>query len=626
MSITVADRMERARRAELSLVAVRAFGAVLGLYLVSQTNAGDPTYIPPAPALRLQLAYGVMIGLALVDVVVYLTATRATSLRELAWIGKLAFGADIAALLGLAWIFSFDPRDTTWVVVYVLPLEGAIRYRLAGAFSSVAVTLVSEIGRQAYLAATFPRYDFLLSNVLFVVGIQAIIAAVAGLITRSLAREADHAAEQAARSEEAARRESEARRELAAFNTAILTGVAAEDLDASIRLMAGAIGRDLGWEGFSILILDGPALTVRGMYGLPKYGEPIPLGRGVVGTVARTARPIIVSDVHDFPDYVEGDPEVRSEMAAPMQIGQELIGVLDVQSRVPDAFDVSHLDVLVRLADQIALVVHSNRLLSQQVETVRRLQELDQMKSDFVAVASHELRTPITAIRGFVKTLMRTKDRLTSDQVESFVAIIDRQSARLARLVEDLLFVSRIEAGTIRLQVEDVSLGEFVREAVESLGLEARTRIEASVPHPDVLVRFDPQRVDQILRNLLGNALKFSPAEAPVRLGARVSGGRVEFSVQDLGPGIPPEEVPRIFDRFHQAGEVLSRETEGAGLGLYITKRLTDVMGGTIELTSTPGVGSTFTVTLPVAPAPESEPPEAHPRAGDLSPATPAAP
>src|SRR5207249_10685455 len=139
-----------------------------------------------------------------------------------------------------------------------------------------------------------------------------------------------------------------------------------------------------------------------------------------------------------------------------------------VESRTPNAFDEEALGVLTRLADQIALVAHSNRLLSQQRETMRRLRELDQMKSDFVAITSHELRTPITAIRGFVKTLLRNRDRLSDDQLTSFMQTIDRQSGRLARLVEDLLFVSRIEAGAVRLAPEPVEAVPLLHHSLQA--------------------------------------------------------------------------------------------------------------------------------------------------------------
>jgi two-component system, OmpR family, sensor histidine kinase ArlS len=118
---------------------------------------------------------------------------------------------------------------------------------------------------------------------------------------------------------------------------------------------------------------------------------------------------------------------------------------------------------------------------------------------------------------------------------------------------------------------------------------------------PNGPVMLDPDRVDQILRNLVDNALKFSPTDSPVRVYAEIRDGSVQVAVSDRGSGIPAGDLPHIFDRFHQAGETLTREVEGAGLGLYITKRLVEAMGGSIEVSSEPGRGTTFTVSLPQA-------------------------
>ncbi len=597
---TRAVEFEQASRLERALVMVRWLGVVLGVYLISQTNAGDRQYFPfRASSTRIDIGYAMIAGLALANLVIWRGTERARSARRIRQIGMAAFAIDAAVLLGLAWLYSYDPRGSTWVVIYLLPLEGALRYRLVGALVAVVVSLASELGREGYLAATFPGYRYEFSNVAFTIGIQTLVALVAGFTARSLAREAENAADQALRFQEAARRESMARRELAAFNTAILTGVAAEDLDTSIEQMAGAIGRDLGFESFTIMLREGDELVVKAMYGMPFFEDRVPFGRGVTGTVAMTGLALSVPDVEQFPGYIVADPQMRSEMAAPLRIGEEVIGVVDVESRQAAAFDEPALGVLTRLADQIALVIHSGRLHAQQRETLERLRELDQMKSDFVAIASHELRTPLTAIHGYVRTLVRRFDSLGPDEVRLFLDTISRQSDRMKRLVEDLLFVSKIEAGAMRVEVEEVDLPALLEATVESLGPGERSRITIVSPAPDGPVRTDPDRVEQILRNLIGNALKFSEPSSPARVEASVRDGQIGISVIDRGVGIRPEERAHIFDRFHQASDVLTREAQGAGLGLYITKRLVEALGGSIEVESTPAEGSTFTVRLP---------------------------
>jgi signal transduction histidine kinase len=605
MDTSTSVEFTRSRRLERLLIRVRWFGVLLGVYLVSQTNSGPP---PHASDTVLVLAYAILAVLAVGNMVISLAMARIRTLPAVRRLGLAAFSFDAAVTLSLAWAFSYDPKDATWVVLYILPLEGALRYQLQGALVAVAVTLASEVAREAFLAARFPSplpdqfipaHSFEVANVAFRVGMQAIIALVAGFMARSLAREADRANEHARLSEEAARRASDARREVAAFNTAVLTGVAAEDLDTSIRLMAEAIGRDLQFETFSILLRQEDHLLVKGMYGLPFYDRPIPVGSGVTGTVAATGRAMAVPDVRQFAGYIEADPAIRSEMAAPMRIGDEVIGVADVESREPNAFDDAALGVLARLADQIALVAHSNLLLSGQRETMQRLRELDEMKSDFISITSHELRTPLTAIRGFVKTLIRNRSRLSDDQVTEFMAIIDRHSERLSRLVEDLLLVARIESGGMRLQIEEVDLSKFLREMADSFTPEERSRIQLSAGDGGGPVKMDPYRVDQVLRNLVANALKFSSPQSPVILAASAADGWLRFSVTDRGQGIPESELGHIFERFHQAQPALTREARGAGLGLYITKRLVEAMGGTIDVASRPGQGSTFTVALP---------------------------
>ena len=610
---TSAREMEYAVRLERGMVRVRWFGVLLGGYLVVQTNN---TPVPPyASRAVLAFAFSLIVLLFIGNVLIIAGMRRIRTVEGFKRLGLAAFALDGVVLYGIAWAYSFDPRGSTWVVMYILPLEGALRYQLNGALAVVAVSFVNEIAREAYMSLRFteqrpdlflPKYGFEVGRIAFRVGMLALIASITGFMARSLAQQRDRAARQAELFEEVAQREAAASRELAAFNTVILAGVAAEDLRAATQLMAEAIGRDLGFESLTILVREDDALRVMGMYGMPFYDRLVPFGTGVTGAAALRGHALKVGDVRSFSGYIEVDPEMRSEMAVPMKIGDEIVGVVDVESRVTDAFDDRAMDLLTRLADQIALVIHSNQLLSQQRETMRRLQELDQMKSDFIAITSHELRTPITAIRGFVKTLLRNRDRLSPEQISSFMQIIDRQSERLARLVEDLLFISKIEAGTIRLTVEEIQLGRVLKEAIDALGPERRSRVWLDVQQDGVVV-VDPQRLDQILRNLIENALKFSPDDSTVFVEGRLIDGRVELSVADQGVGIKQEDIPRIFDRFHQAGHALTREAEGAGLGLYITKRLVDAMGGNISVTSAPGEGATFRVTLPARPATDAE-------------------
>jgi signal transduction histidine kinase len=242
-------------------------------------------------------------------------------------------------------------------------------------------------------------------------------------------------------------------------------------------------------------------------------------------------------------------------------------------------------------------------------EAARRLQELDQMKSDFVAITSHELRTPLAAIGGFVNTLLRRIDQLSGEEVREFLNIVDQQTARLIHLVEDLLVVGRIEAGKLGLDPHSIEPSDFLAHVVRGLG-DGASRVRAETQEPLPAFVADPGRLAQILVNLLQNALKFSTPDRPVRLVAAVetSGGDelVRFDVIDEGIGISPDELEVIFERFHQAEAATTRRAEGTGLGLYITKKLVEAMDGSISVDSEVGRGSTFTVRLPLlrSPAP----------------------
>jgi signal transduction histidine kinase len=607
---TVQD-LDQARRLERGLIAVRWFAVVFGAFQVYQADSLDPK--PPEGAAP--IGFGLVAVLALGNIVLTLLTRRARRAEDFRAIGLLAFIMDIAVAIGLIWDFSYDPENAVFVIGYILPLAGAIRYQLAGALAAIGVVAVSETFREWYLAASFEDYGFQIAAVSFRVGIGVIIALVAGIMARSLQREAKKARNRATLAEEAARRATAARRELAAFHAAILAGVAAEDLSTGLGKMAEAIGPDLGFESLSILLLEDGLLVPRGLFGLPESAaqERTPVGRGVAGRVAESGQPVLVTDVSSLEPSHRPNPAVGAEAAAPLIVGDQMIGVVDVRSSTPAGLSKESLDLLVRLADQIALVVHSAELRARQTETLERLRELDEMKSDFVAITSHELRTPLTAVRGFVRTIMRNFDRLTVPQVRDFLSLIDRQSERLALLVEDLLIVSRIEAGRITVAAEPVDFRPFLEDVARSFGrARDRLRIDVGQEVPEKVL-LDPHRLDQVLSNLIQNAMKFSRPRTPVTVSVLSDERWLEIAVTDRGVGIPEEETARIFDRFHQAASALTRQAEGVGLGLYISKRLVEAMGGDIRVASQVGEGSTFMVRLPLledgtAAAPEPAP------------------
>jgi two-component system phosphate regulon sensor histidine kinase PhoR len=238
---------------------------------------------------------------------------------------------------------------------------------------------------------------------------------------------------------------------------------------------------------------------------------------------------------------------------------------------------------------------------------VTEIRRLERVRTDFVANVSHELRTPITAIRGYAETLQ--SGALSDPEVATnMVEIIFRQSERLSRLVEDLLELSRLEGKELKLSEQPVLLQEAASRAADAVRPRAESkgiRMEIRVP-PDLRARGDERAVEQVLLNLLDNAIKYMPHSGEVRIAARARDGRCEIEVRDNGIGIEAKHLARLFERFYRVDKGRSRDMGGTGLGLAIVKHLVAAMKGEIGVESEPGVGSTFTVILPEA-VPETE-------------------
>lgn len=235
---------------------------------------------------------------------------------------------------------------------------------------------------------------------------------------------------------------------------------------------------------------------------------------------------------------------------------------------------------------------------------------LTQAHSDFVSTVSHEFRTPLTSIKGFADTLIHYGAQLPEEEKRRFVTIIKDQADRLIRLVENLLTASRVGAGRMDLSYRPVNLKRLLDKVSQGIQAKMLTKSQVSkqfsisVNPADIEVWGDADKLEQIFINLMDNAAKYSPADTPVTVRAEFLPGddsRVRIAVQDQGPGIPAELLPRIFTQFYRVESPLKQEVEGTGLGLYITQSLTTAMDGQIAAESQPGQGSTFTVIFPTA-------------------------
>ena len=230
-------------------------------------------------------------------------------------------------------------------------------------------------------------------------------------------------------------------------------------------------------------------------------------------------------------------------------------------------------------------------------------ERLQEAKSEFVAIVSHELRTPLTAVLGAAQTLVRRGEALGEATRLRLVGMIASQAERLAQITDELLLASRLDHGTVRLETGRVDAAELARETIEAMRsrVTEAVRLELRCEAEPAPAAADPDRARQVLVNLIDNAVKYSPDGGAVTVSVAAGEVHVRLAVSDEGPGIPPFEQLRIFEKFYRVEPNLSREPGGTGLGLYISRELARRMGGALTVKSEPGAGSTFTFELPAA-------------------------
>jgi signal transduction histidine kinase len=280
--------------------------------------------------------------------------------------------------------------------------------------------------------------------------------------------------------------------------------------------------------------------------------------------------------------------------AAVLALTVVVLGLIIHSGYTLDALEVSRRSAEQELASRAEALRRSNE----------RLQEIDRLKTDFVNTVSHELRTPLTSIRGYAEFL---EDRIggeLSDDQSTFVTEIQENTRRLQRLVDDLLDFAKLEAGTFRLAPASMDLCDVVREVMASIQPIARVagvQLSHTGCEAPLWLTGDAGRLEQVLINLLGNALKFTPAGGTVRVSVRRDAHSVWVGVHDTGIGVSPALQAHLFDKFYQVDNTSTRAQGGAGLGLSISKALVEAHGGAIGVESTPGQGSCFWFTLPLA-------------------------
>jgi signal transduction histidine kinase/DNA-binding response OmpR family regulator len=326
----------------------------------------------------------------------------------------------------------------------------------------------------------------------------------------------------------------------------------------------------------------------------------------VIRDVAQRQRPLITDDVVGVAE-LEGHDCGRAAgfTAMPLVVRGETLGVLAFCTRQPLA---DALATLATVADLLALGVsrarsedERARLLDSERNTRAEAEAANRSKDDFLAMVSHELRTPLNAITGW--TAMLLSGGLEPDRVKRALETIERNARSQAQLIDDLLDISRIISGKLRVNVSSVDVPSIAEMAFESVRLAADSKgvtLKAAIDASAGQLTGDADRIQQIIWNLLSNAIKFTPKGGKVTLGVTRDDGGIAITVDDSGQGIPPEFIPYVFDRFKQVDGTTTRAKGGLGLGLAIVKHLTELHGGTIDVHSEGlGKGASFRVVLP---------------------------
>jgi GAF domain-containing protein/CheY-like chemotaxis protein/two-component sensor histidine kinase len=402
-----------------------------------------------------------------------------------------------------------------------------------------------------------------------------------------------------------------------------LAAASSSHLRETLQAAAEALATE--WKGTQIALQlideERSTLRMKASVGYPTDGAgdlDLPLGEGITGWVAEHGEAVLASDVGEDPRYYAANPATRSELCVPLTTGGKVIGTLNVESSQVDAFSPDDQRLLTTLASNLAILIERARLFDE-VETARaeseqragaleganaRLKELDRLKSQFLANMSHELRTPLNSVIGFSEVLIDGLLGEMPPEQKECVENIYVSGEHLMALINDVLDLSKIEAGHMELAPETFDVRKVMQDVEKTVKPMFGDKSQIlTIDHGDDLpaLTADRVRLRQVLLNLLSNAHKFTPAEHEITLSCGLADqATMVFSVMDTGIGIKPEDQEIIFEEFRQADGSAGREVEGTGLGLAISKRLVEMHGGSIWLESEYGQGATFSFLLPL--------------------------
>jgi signal transduction histidine kinase len=330
----------------------------------------------------------------------------------------------------------------------------------------------------------------------------------------------------------------------------------------------------------------------------------VPLEGSIAGAIYQTGKPIVVGDVSgDSRHYTGVDQSIsfhtRSLLGVPLQVRTRCIGVLEAINKLNgEQFEEADVHTLMAMASHAAIAIENARLVANLREANRRLSDLDRLKTNFISIASHELRTPLMIVQGFASFLREQ----ASGEITSDLDMVLRGASKLQSIIDQMTNLNYLEAGLSELKQENIVVQDLVEDIAREWGPLAAAKqqtLTLNVPPSTIFIRGDRSKIDLALSNVMNNAVKFTPENGHIALQVIPHTGRVEIAVVDDGVGIPKEELGRVFERFYQVEDHLTRHHGGLGLGLAIAKEVVEQHGGRIWAESGDGQGSRFRITLP---------------------------
>jgi signal transduction histidine kinase len=397
-----------------------------------------------------------------------------------------------------------------------------------------------------------------------------------------------------------------------------------EDLDSAhlVNRAAESVGRSVGVDRCDVLLVDADRFSaLRGTWSssartaaLPRPASFVDLPEALTTLLLEAAQhleAVQVDDVdrdgrlgtHGAEEIVES-LGVHALAAVPVAVGDEVVGWLLLQSMHPRSWPASALAMCAGRAHDLVSSLMQLSAYEQQRESMRRLQELDRAKDAFVSTVSHELRTPLTSIVGYLELLNEGGLGPVPHDLSQGLSIIERNVGRLRELVEDLLTLSVYDAEKVRLQLQPVDVSRVLADSLRDLQETAADRgLELVVTAEDDLPRVlaDPTHLERVLQNLISNAIKFSHAGEQVTVQLGQDDTEVILAVSDTGIGIPEDEQDQLFSRFFRSSLAVEEEIQGTGLGLALVRTVVEWHGGSVDVDSVEGEGTTVTVRLPAS-------------------------